>query len=82
MTSPLNSQTSPTRKNNQPLRGSPISKHPYVTCHMVCQPRWLPPWLRPPLRRENPNPPQLPAPPFKERKGKGPCTTHTSLSGG
>jgi len=43
MTSPPNSRTSPTPKNNKPLRGSPISKHPYVTRHIVCQPRPLPP---------------------------------------
>jgi len=82
MTSPLSSQTSPTHKNNQPLRGSPFSKHPYVTCHIVCQPRSLPPWLRPPPHREIPNPSHLPALPVKERKGKGPCTTYTSLSRG
>jgi len=43
MRSPLSSQTSPTPKNNQPARGSPISRHPYVTCHIEGQPPSLPP---------------------------------------
>jgi len=72
MTSPLNSQTSPTHKNNLPLRGSPISKHPYVTCHIVCQPPSLPPWLSPPPHRGKPNTPQLPAPPLQGKEKKGP----------
>ena len=82
MTSPLNSRTSPTHKTNKPLRGLPISKHPYVTCHIVCQPLSLPPWLRPPPHREKPNHPQLPVPPLVERKRNGPCTAHTTLSRG
>jgi len=82
MTSPPNSRTSPTPKNNKPLRGSPISKHPYVTCHIVCRPRPVPPLHRPLSRKETPSPLHLPAPPFKERERKGPCTTHTSLSRG
>jgi len=82
MTSPLNSRTSPTPRNNKPLRGSLISKHPYVTCHIVCQPRSLPPQHRPPPHKEIPNPANCRPPPFKERERKGPCTTHTSLSRG
>jgi len=69
MTSPLSSQTSPTPKNNKPLQGSPISKHPFATCHIVCQPQ---PLHRPPLRKEHPNPLQLPAPPPREKGRNGP----------
>jgi len=59
----------PTPKKNKPPPGSPISKHPFVTCHIVCQPGPLPPWLRPPPHRGCPIPPQLPAPPRgKERR--------------
>jgi len=72
MTSPLNSRTSPTPMNNKPLRGSPISKHPYMTCHNVCQLRSLPPRHQPPPHKENPNPLQLPAPPLRGREKKGP----------
>jgi len=52
--------------------GSPISQHPYVTCHIVCQPQPLPPWLRPPPHLESPNHPQLPAPPPQEKERRGP----------
>jgi len=73
MTSPPNSQTSPTPKNNKPHRGSPISRHPYATCHIVCQPLSLPPRHPPPSHKGNPSPPpQLPAPPFQGRVKKGP----------
>jgi len=72
MTSPLNSRTSPPHKNKLPLRGSPISKHPYVTSHIVCQPRSLPPWLRPPPHQEIPNLPQLPALSLRGKEKKGP----------
>jgi len=73
MTSPPNSRTSPTPKKNKPLRGSPISKHPYATCHIVCQPLSLPPQHLPPPHKEDPSPPpQLPAPPLRERVKKGP----------
>jgi len=72
MTSPRNSLTSPPHKNKLPLRGSPISKHLYVTCHIVCQPRPLPPWLRPPLHRGRPNPLKLPAHLLRGKEKKGP----------
>ena len=72
MTSPLNSRTSPPHKNKLPLRGSPISRHPYVTCHIVCQPLSRPQWLRPPPHQESPSPPQLPAPPLQGKEKKGP----------
>jgi len=73
MTSPPNSQTSPTPKNNRPLRGSPISKHPYGTCHIGCQPLSTPPRHLPPPHKEDPSPPsQLPAPPLQGRVMKGP----------
>jgi len=72
MTSPHNSRTSPTPKNNKPLRGSPISKHPYVTCHIVCRPQLPPPRHLPPHSRDYPNPPQLPAPPPRRKGRKGP----------
>ena len=39
MTSPHNSQTSPGPKTNHPFSRSPISKHPFVTCHIGCQPQ-------------------------------------------
>jgi len=80
MTSPLSSQTSHTLKNNHPLRGSPISKHPYVTCHIVCQPRSLPPRHRPTNAENATAPSNCRPPPLKERKRKGPWTTHTALS--
>jgi len=72
MTSPPISPTSPTPKTNRPPQGSPISKHPYVTCHIVYQPRSLPPWHPPPPHRKDPNPPQLPAPPLQRMEKKGP----------
>jgi len=72
MTSRLNSRTSPPPKNPKPLRRSRISKYPYVTCHIVCQPRSLPPWHRPPLHKGTPNHLQLPAPPLQGREKKGP----------
>jgi len=71
MTSPLSSRTSPTPKNNSPFRGSPISKHPYATCHIVCQPQPLP-HLHCPPHKESPHHPQLPAPPPRKRVKKGP----------
>jgi len=82
MTSPLNSRTSPTPKNNKPLRGSPISKHPYATCHIVCQPQPLPPGTCPPSTESTPTPPNCRPSPLEERKRKGPSTTHTTLSRG
>jgi len=72
MTSPPNSQTSPTPKTNKPPRGSPIPKHPYLTCHIVCQPRSLPPQLRLPPLRVCPTLPQLPAPPPRGRENRRP----------
>jgi len=72
MTSPPNWRTSPTPKKNKPLRGSPISKHPYVTCHIVCQPRSVPPQHRPHPREKTPNHLQLPAPPLHGKGKKGP----------
>jgi len=72
MTSPPSSQTSPTPKSSKPPRGSPISRHPYVTCHIVCQPQLLPPRHLPPPHRKDPNPPQLPAPPPLGKGKKGP----------
>jgi len=72
MTSPPNSQTSPTPKTNKLLRESPISKHPYVTCHILCQPRPLSPLLRLPPRRGGPSLPQLPAPPPRGREKRRP----------
>jgi len=72
MTSPLNSRTSPTPKNNKPPPGSLISKLPYVTCHIVCQPLSLPPSHKPPSHRETPTLPQLPAPPLPGKGKKGP----------
>jgi len=78
MTSPPNSGTSPTPKNNKPPRGSPISRHPYVTCHIVCQPLSLPPCHRPPPLREIPNPLQLPAPPPRGR-GRKEAVHHSHL---
>ena len=71
MTSPLNSRTFPPPKKNKPLRGSWISKPPYVTCHIECQPQSLPPWHRPPSHNGHPNPTQLPAPPHPTRPKKG-----------
>jgi len=73
MTSPPNSQTSPTLKNNKPLWGLPISRHPYATCHIVCQPLSPPPRHLPPPHKEDPSPPsQLPPPPLQGRVKKGP----------
>jgi len=73
MTSPRNSQISPKHMTNQPLPGSLISKHSYVTCHIECQHRSLPPWLRPPPPHKGcPNLPQLPAPPSRGKEKKGP----------
>jgi len=72
MTSPLNSRTSPTPKNNKPLRGLLISKDPYVTCHIMCQPRSMPPQHRPPPHNEIPNLLQLPPPPLHGKGKKGP----------
>ena len=69
MTSPPNSRPSPPPKLHHPLRDSPISTHPYVTCHIVCQPRSLHPrHLPPPLQREPQPPPTAGRPP--SRKGK------------
>jgi len=85
MTSPPNSRTSSTPKNNKLPRGSPISKHPYVTCHIVCQPRPLPPCppgSGPPPTEKAPTPPNCRTPPCKEGKREGKGTTHTSLSRG
>ena len=73
MTSLPSSQTSPTPRINKPHRGSPISRHPYATCHIVCQPLSLPPRHLPPPHRKDPSPlPQLPAPPLQGRVKKGP----------
>jgi len=72
MTSPLNSRTFPPPKNHKPLRGSPISKPPYLTCHIECQPRSLPPWHLPPSHSGHPNPIQPLAPPHRRRANKGP----------
>ena len=82
MISPLNSQTCPIPKNNKPLQGSPISRHSYVTCHIVCQPQALPPWHRPPPTSKTPTPSNCRPPPFQEGKRKVPCATHTSLRRG
>jgi len=58
----------PNAQEQQTPWGSPISKHPYATCHIVCQPRPLPPWFRPPPHRESPNPRQLPDPSLQGRE--------------
>jgi len=72
MTSPPNSQISVKPKNNKPPRGSPISKHPFVTCHIVCQPRPLPPLHKPPLYKGCPIPSHLPASPPRGRVRRRP----------
>jgi len=56
--------------NNKPPRGSPISKPPYMTCHIVCQPRSLPPLHWPPPHRGHPSPTQLLAPSHQGRAKK------------
>ena len=71
-TSPLNSRTFPLPKKSKPLPGLPISKPPYVTCHIECQPRSLPPLLLPPPQRGHPNHSHLPAPPHPRRAKKVP----------
>ena len=63
MTSPLSSQTSPPPMNHNSPRGSPISKPPYVTWHIVCQPQSLPPQCPPPPHRGHLYPTLLPPPP-------------------
>jgi len=67
MPSPLSSQTFPPPTNNKSPRGLPISKPPYVTSHIVYQPRSLPPQHLPPPRRGHPYHSHLPAPPHQKR---------------
>jgi len=69
MTSPQNSETSPLPKTHSPLRGSPISKPPYATCHIRCQPPLLS-YLKHQPPDVGPPPPPPTAGPLPSRKGK------------
>jgi len=55
--------------NNKSPRGSPISKPPDATCHIVCQPQSLPPQHLPPPQQRAPLPLPSAGPP-PSRKGK------------
>jgi len=67
MTSRPRSPTFPPPKKYNALRGSPISKPPYVTCHIVCQPLSPPPHRKP---HHTGHPCQYPLPPPPSKQGK------------
>jgi len=72
MTCPYNSEASHPPRTNNPLRGSPISKPQYLTCHIGCQPLSL---SSPKCQAPHTGPHhlcQLPAPLPQGRARKGP----------